>query len=63
MCEPVAQPSDVAELQHARDHWITIDTIWDMVGGHELGRNVHQLPETNAFGLLFQVTPHAGLSH
>jgi AraC family transcriptional regulator len=59
MCEPHTQPPGVAELQHDRDRWITINTIWDMVSGHELGRQVHHHFETNAIGLLLEVAPRA----
>jgi len=59
MCEPVAQPPGVGELELARDRWITINTIWDMVGGYELGRHAYQPSETNTIGLFLEVAPHA----
>jgi AraC-like DNA-binding protein len=58
MCEPVAQPPGVGELELARDRWITINTIWDMVGGYELGRHAYQPSETNTIGLFLEVAPH-----
>jgi hypothetical protein len=59
MCGPVVQLPGVAELQRARDRWITINSIWDMVGGREHGRHVHQPPEPNTIGLFLQAIPHA----
>jgi AraC family transcriptional regulator len=48
---------DDADLHHDRDHWITIDTILDMVGGRVPDGLVYQPPGTTAIGMFSRVSP------
>ena len=50
---------DNAELHHDRDPWMTIDTIFDTLGGQVPDRQLHRPPGTSAIGVLSRVSPHA----
>jgi AraC-like DNA-binding protein len=51
-------PGD-AEPHDDRDHWLTVDTILDLVGGRVPDRAVHRQSGTTAITMLSRGNPHA----
>jgi AraC-like DNA-binding protein len=59
MCEAITQHSsacDAAYLQHTRDRWMTIDSIFEMVGRQVSDCPVHP-PGITVIGMLSRVNP------